>query len=89
MSMNLNDVAGITCGPAVPDDNFTEFSLRLLTLEAKVMALKEGTASTAEVICRLIEADPHQWSTRPCQTCISVSALLGRPFGCSAEAKRR
>jgi hypothetical protein len=26
--------------------------------------------------------DPHQWSTRPCQTCSAVSALTGAPFGC-------
>jgi hypothetical protein len=32
----------------------------------------------------LIQADPHQWSTRPCQTCRSVSSLAGRPFGCLA-----
>lgn len=38
--------------------------------------------SIAEVICRLIEADPHQWSKRPCPTCRAVSALLGRNFGC-------
>jgi hypothetical protein len=37
----------------------------------------------------LIQADPHQWSTRPCQTCIAVSAIVGRPFGCSAMAERK
>jgi hypothetical protein len=30
----------------------------------------------------LIYADPHQWSTRPCQTCRAVTAILGKPFGC-------
>ena len=35
--------------------------------------------SIAEVICRLIDADPHQWSERPCQTCTAVSALVTRP----------
>jgi hypothetical protein len=43
--------------------------------------------SFAEAIARLIEADPHQWSSRPCQTCHSVSGLLGRPFGCEAKKK--
>lgn len=30
----------------------------------------------------LLEQDPHQFSTRPCQTCNQVSALIGRKFGC-------
>ena len=30
----------------------------------------------------LIQADPHQWSTRPCPTCRAVSAIIGRDFGC-------
>ena len=35
----------------------------------------------------LIQADPHQWSTRPCATCRSVSAMAGEPFGCEKRAK--
>lgn len=35
---------------------------------------------------RLIEQDPHQWSMRPCATCRSVSAIVGRPFGCVKKA---
>lgn len=30
----------------------------------------------------VIEADPHDWSARPCGTCDRVSELLGVPFGC-------
>jgi hypothetical protein len=30
----------------------------------------------------LIQSDPHQWSTRPCQTCQSVSSIIGYSFGC-------
>jgi hypothetical protein len=30
----------------------------------------------------LIEKDPHQWSKRPCTTCRTISAIIGRPFGC-------
>jgi len=36
----------------------------------------------------LIQADPHQWSNRPCQTCRAVGAMLGRTFGCYEFAKR-
>ena len=43
--------------------------------------------SLAEVICRLIESDPHQWSSRPCQSCNQISTLLGRPFGCQRKAR--
>jgi len=43
--------------------------------------------NVAELICRLIEADLHSWSSSPCQTCNSISALLGRAFGCQARAK--
>ena len=41
----------------------------------------------AELVARLIEADPHQWSTRPCSTCQTISSVLDRPFGCNARAK--
>jgi hypothetical protein len=43
----------------------------------------------AEVVCRLIEADPHSWSSRPCQTCVSISELIGRPFGCRKKAEAK
>lgn len=44
-------------------------------------------AERAETIARLVEADPHQFSTRPCPTCRPVSRLLGRAFGCDARAE--
>lgn len=34
-------------------------------------------------ILALVEADPHQFSSRPCSTCRTVSALLGSAFGCN------
>ena len=33
-------------------------------------------------ILRLIQNDPHQWSTRPCTTCQTISQLVNKPFGC-------
>jgi hypothetical protein len=42
----------------------------------------------SEVIARLWESDPHAFSTRTCQTCRTVGALLGRSFGCSAKAEK-
>lgn len=38
---------------------------------------------------KLIQEDPHQWSTRPCQTCKTVSSLIGRPFGCVMEKYKK
>lgn len=39
-------------------------------------------------VLTVLEEDPHQFSTRPCQTCKVVSSLAGRPFGCAAKAKK-
>jgi len=54
--------------------------------------LREVITAAAEMLVdaalRAIEADPHQWSTRPCQTCRTVSALVGRAFGCEKKAGR-
>jgi len=33
-------------------------------------------------ILDLLQRDPHQWSSRPCQTCRTITSLLGKPFGC-------
>lgn len=33
----------------------------------------------------LLEMDPHQFSSRPCDTCKAVSAAVGHSFGCDAK----
>ena len=33
-------------------------------------------------ILNLLENDPHQWSTRPCSTCETISQVIEEPFGC-------
>lgn len=48
-----------------------------------------GARRDLELLARLVEADPHQWSTRPCQTCTTASSVLGRSFGCVAKAAAR
>lgn len=40
-------------------------------------------------VLNMIQADPHIWSSRPCPTCRTVSALAGRPFGCNTLAKSK
>ena len=42
----------------------------------------------AESVASVIERDPHQYTSRPCQTCRVVSGLLGRSFGCEKRALR-
>lgn len=42
-----------------------------------------------EAVAGALEADPHQFSTRPCATCRAVSGMLGRDFGCVARARSR
>jgi hypothetical protein len=37
----------------------------------------------------LIQADPHQWSERPCSTCSAVTAITGQNFGCVRYARLR
>ncbi len=35
----------------------------------------------------LIQADPHQWSDRPCATCQAVTTIIGYNFGCVRKAR--
>lgn len=57
------------------------------------MAEREVVQAAAQVlmdaVLSLIQADPHQWSQRVCQTCRAVSAIVGQPFGCAAIAAER
>ena len=48
--------------------------------------IKEAAHVLLDSVLKLIEKDPHSWSNRPCQTCRTVSSILGKPFGC--EKKR-
>ena len=42
---------------------------------------------TVKLILDLLQADPHSHSTRPCQTCTTVSQLAGMSFGCVKRAE--
>ncbi len=37
---------------------------------------------------RVIETDPHLWSKRPCQSCLAVSAIAKKAFGCIKKAQQ-
>ncbi len=60
--------------------------LKAMDLPMKLAKIDLFMQST-DAAFRLIEEDPHQWSSRPCQTCRAISNLIGRPFGCSARSK--
>lgn len=34
-------------------------------------------------VLKLIQSDPHQWSSRGCQTCQAITDLAGQKFGCN------
>jgi len=50
------------------------------------LAAKAAAGVLLDPILRLLEADPHQFSERPCPTCRTISALAGKAFGCSQMA---
>lgn len=43
--------------------------------------------ATLEVVLDTIQDNPHVWTTAKCPTCIALSGLVGRPFGCVLVAK--
>lgn len=42
-----------------------------------------------KAITDLMQQDGHPWSSRPCSTCRSVSAIVGYDFGCVVVRKAR
>ncbi len=41
----------------------------------------------AESMAKILEANPHQWFSQPCESCMIISNLLGRPFGCEKKMR--
>ncbi len=55
-------------------------------------AIRVQVGLIMDVVTETIGVDGHQWSDRPCQTCLAVTSLIGRPFGCywyQAKIKER
>lgn len=44
----------------------------------------DAEVTIAEAVARVFEVDPHSFSQRPCSTCMAITTLLGRPFGCDS-----
>lgn len=45
-------------------------------------AIRVGVGIVMDSVVETIGIDGHAWSDRPCQTCLAVSGLIGRPYGC-------
>lgn len=60
------------------------------TVYAVIQVFEKDVEDTiTEAILNLIQEDPHQWSTRPCSTCRTISGLIGRNFGCCLYVERK
>ena len=40
-------------------------------------------------VLEIVQDDPHQWSTRPCTSCKTITSLIGKPFGCEKYKEQR
>lgn len=58
-----------------------------VTLELGTELYVKEEKEVVDVVLELIEKDPHQFSSRPCQTCQTVSNMIGKPWGCIAKEK--
>ena len=56
-------------------------------MSEKEEIIKTAVQIVIDPILKLIQEDPHQWSTRGCETCRTISSLLGKEFGCILYAK--
>jgi hypothetical protein len=59
-----------------------EDAMRKQLDEVAERAMKGAVNIIMEAVVETIGVDGHSWSDRPCQTCLAVSALIGRPYGC-------
>lgn len=57
-------------------------------LDEALELLRKRPNALAEAI-KVLSEDNHDWSTRPCATCKTISAALGEPFGCYWYAKKK
>lgn len=51
--------------------------------ERRIKALEDMVPQMVPLAALNIFArDPHMFSNRPCQTCSTISDVIGRPWGC-------
>ena len=44
--------------------------------------IKAATNIIVDAILGMIQIDSHTWSNRPCQTCLTITGIIGKSFGC-------
>lgn len=59
------------------------------SLEPAKQAAKIAALIIIESALNILQADPHQWSDRGCNTCRSITALTGKTFGCYRYMEER
>ncbi|KKK93486.1 hypothetical protein LCGC14_2692380 [marine sediment metagenome] len=45
-------------------------------------AARAAVGIIMDAVVETIGVDGHTWSDRPCQTCLAITGLIGRPYGC-------
>ena len=53
-----------------------------MTDEEAKKIVKAAASIVIDAVIDMIQVDSHTWSNRPCQTCLAISGIIGRPFGC-------
>lgn len=56
--------------------------------EAKKIA-KAASNVLMDAVLGIIQGDSHHWSNRPCQSCLTISGIIGKPFGCYKYQEER
>jgi hypothetical protein len=58
-------------------------------IAATQVAIQAAARMIVDAVLDLLQVDQHSWSARPCGTCTTITALVGRDFGCVAFAKEK
>ena len=60
-----------------------------MTENERQKLIKACASILFDAVIEIIYADPHQWSKRGCDTCRTISAIIGKPFGCYRYQKEK
>lgn len=77
-------IINVACGEKTEEWHLCEDADRVRRAVDEANAF--GCRVLAKSVTDLIEADPHQWSKRPCVTCRIISSIVGYKFGCMTLA---
>ena len=80
-------IINVACGEKTEEWHLCEDADRVRRAVDDANVLEEASSfglyrKLVKRVTDLIEADPHQWSKRPCATCRTISVIVGYEFGC-------